>query len=63
MRKYIFAILLPFALSAAAQGFISPQVKIAKKQYEQKTAKARVSWLSGCRRPKTVKRAYQKGSR
>ena len=41
MRKYLLAILLPFALTASAQGFISPQAKIAKKQYEQKAAKAR----------------------
>jgi len=41
MRHLLLAILLPFALTAAAQGFISPRAKIAKKQYEQKTAKAR----------------------
>ena len=41
MRQLLLAILLPFALTAAAQGFISPQAKIAKKQYEQKAAKAR----------------------
>ena len=41
MRQFLLAILLPFALTAFAQGFISPQAKIAKKQYEQKVKKAR----------------------
>jgi hypothetical protein len=41
MRQLLLAILLPFALTVAGQGFISPQAKIAKKQYEQKVKKAR----------------------
>ena len=41
MRQLIIAILLPFALTATGQGFISPRAKIAKKHYEQKTAQAR----------------------
>ena len=30
MRQLLLAILLPFALTVAGQGFISPQAKIAK---------------------------------
>ena len=41
MRQLLIAILLPFALTATGQGFISPRAKIAKKHYEQKTAQAR----------------------
>ena len=41
MRQLLLAILLPFALTVAGQGFISTQAKIAKKQYEQKVKKAR----------------------
>ena len=41
MRKLLLALLLLGTLTAAAQGFISYQARLAKKQYEQKTAKAR----------------------
>ena len=41
MKQLFLAILLPFALTAGAQGFISPRVKIAKKQYEQTVDRAR----------------------
>ena len=41
MRKLLLALLLLGALTTAAQGFISHQARLAKKQYDQKTAKAR----------------------
>ena len=41
MRKLLLALLLLGTLTAAAQGFISHQARLAKKQYEQKTANAR----------------------
>ena len=41
MRKFLLALFVFSALTAGAQGFIDPQAKIAKQQYERKVAKAR----------------------